>query len=32
MYNYGLIDILWLDGGWVNNFGMKLVLDMDCIL
>ena len=31
MHNYGPIDILWLDGGWVNNPGTKSVLDMDRI-
>ena len=31
MHNYGSIDILWLDGGWVNNPGTKSVLDMDRI-
>ena len=31
MHNYGSIDILWLDGGWVNNPGTQSVLDMDRI-
>ncbi|MEG1660420.1 MAG: alpha-L-fucosidase [Bacteroides sp.] len=28
MHNYGSIDILWLDGGWVNATGSKAQLDM----